>query len=932
VSQWGHGGRGTPGKAPLGGSGTLPFTMTVRELRKKYLAFFEAKGHLLQPSGSLIPRWVTGQVDESLLFNGAGMIQFKPYFRGVAEPPSRRVTTCQKCLRTGDIEEVGDSSHLTFFEMLGNFSFGDYFKKEAIAFSWEFLTGKEWLNLDPFRLAFTVFHEDDEAYAAWAELLSSAGLEPSDRIFRLGEETNYWPAGAFTKGPPGPCGPNSEMFYWTQGEPPSGPYTAEDYLADEAEGRWLEIWNDVFISSEWQGEHKDPARPDLGYRKTGMPDLPFKSIDTGMGLERTAAVLGGLASVYDTDAFQPILEAIESLSGQRLSYGKDPETTRSMRIVSDHVRSAVFCIADGILPGSTGRGYVLRRLIRRAVLQAQRKLGFEGAILARTAQVVIDEFQEAYPDLASSRELILDRLRGEEELFRRTLVEGWQTFHSIVSGLSEEEMAQGLPGEKAFFLYDTFGFPLEVTQELANEMGLAVDLDGYRVALARAQETSRGGSARDDVYGAVKGASLEASPTVFVGEDQLEAEVQVMALQESEGRVVFALDRSPFYAESGGQVADSGWLKGEGFSVEVTDVQKENGVWIHRGQVTEGRLESGARALAKVDGDRRKRITRCHTATHLLHAALRKVLGTHVAQAGSLVSPEFLRFDFSHGAPMTRDQLQAAEEMVNGVVMDSLPIVIHQDVELDEARKMGAMALFGEKYADRVRVVQVGDMPAEAGSFSRELCGGLHVRSTGEIGLFKIQHEASAASGVRRITALTGPAALSWVREMQDSLLAASEKLKTQPRDLVGAIERTLDALKEEKRKREKMAAGAAASEQTVVEVGPVELVVADLGDADPADAQRRSDALVDPHPHRVAVLAAGGGGKLVFVVKAGPEAVKLGVHAGSLAKEVAKATGGGGGGRPNFATAGGKDVSLKAKALSLAPSLLADLMARGKG
>ncbi len=900
--------------------------MTVRELRSKYLAFFQSKGHRVHPSGSLVPYWVTGDLDESLLFNGAGMIQFKPYFRGSAKPDHPRLTTVQKCLRTGDIEEVGDSSHLTFFEMLGNFSFGDYFKEEAIRFSWEFLTSKEWLGLDAARLSFTVFEEDDEAERIWSELISAAGIDPKTRVFKLGEETNYWPAGSFSAGPPGPCGPNSEMFYWRGETPPSGPYTREDYLRDESKGLWLEIWNDVFISSEWQGELKDPSRPDKGYRKTGMPDLPFKSIDTGMGLERTAVVLSGFSSVYDTDSFLPILNLLEFMGGGRFTYGEDDKVTRAMRIVSDHLRAAIFCIADGILPGSSGRGYVLRRLLRRAILQGTRTLGFTESFLAPLAPAILDGFGDVYPELTERRALILERLEGEEALFRRTLNEGVHVLNGLVAGFNKGDV---FPGERAFFLYDTFGFPLEVTQELCEEAGLSVDTEGYRAAMLEAQERSRGASEVDEVYGKVQAGQLADLPkTAFLGYTETKSESVLLKAFAQGDSVVFGLDKSPFYAESGGQVGDTGRVSGDGFEIEVTETKKQDGVWVHSGRLRSGSLVEGAKVLAQVDEARRTHITRHHTATHILHAALRKVLGPHVAQAGSLVSPEVLRFDFSHASAVSPAQIKEVEKIVNEHIWAAQRVHVYEDVAISDAKAMGAMALFGEKYGDKVRVVQIGDMRPDEPCFSRELCGGIHVKSTGQIGFLKIVGEGSAASGVRRVTALCGEAAYRWMEDQLKTLSEASDKLRTNPKDLVSSIEKTLEALREEKRKREKLASSGSASAQVQEQmIGPVKLLVGVLPDAEAADAQRQADALVDPNPHAVAVLAAEGGGKLTFIVKAGPEAVKAGVHAGNLARDLAKITGGGGGGRPNFATAGGRDAAKRDEALGQAGALVAGMV-----
>lgn len=898
--------------------------MTVRELREKYLAFFQSKGHTLFPSGSLIPYDVTGRLDESLLFNGAGMVQFKPFFRGVATPPNKRLTTCQKCVRTGDIDEVGDLTHLTFFEMLGNFSFGDYFKKDAIAFSWEFLTDPQWLGLDPRFLVVTVFTEDQEAYDAWAEQFRKANLMPENRIFRLGEETNYWPAGAFSSGPPGPCGPNSEMFYWTSTEeaPPNGPYTAEDYLRDESAGKWLEIWNDVFIQYEWQGALRDASRPDKGYEKTGMPELPFRSVDTGMGLERTAAVLGGFKSVYDTDAFEPILRAIEG-RGEGLAYKSGDEgRDHAMRIIADHMRTASFCIADGVLPSNGGRGYVLRRLIRRAVLKGQRVLGFGEVFLPHLVDAVVGTFGGHYSDLLDRQDLIRETLRNEEAQFRRTLAEGVQ----VLQGILDAHEGAMLPGERAFFLYDTYGFPLEVTQELCAEARIEVDLEGFRTAMAEAQERSRGASGMETVYGGVEG-EVVAPPTDFTGYVQVEDTAAILDAQPAkDDDLIIILNRSPFYAESGGQVGDTGVLEVGDRHLLVKDVQKQNGVWLHRvepGHDVDPQQIRGQSAKAMVDADRRCEITRHHTATHLLHAALKQVLGPHVNQAGSLVSPDVLRFDFTHGAAMSPAELADVERIVNEQVWAAQPVVIHPDVPIGEARAMGAMALFGEKYGDRVRVVQVGDMPTTEPSFSRELCGGIHVRNTGEIGLFKIVHEASAASGVRRITALAGRRAYDHVRDQEGLIHEAADRLKSTPRQLLEAIDKTLENLREEKRKREKLASQGT-SQAAVESVGRFELAIEKLEGADAKDAQMVCDRLVENHPGRVALVANVADGKVMFACKVGKEAAAQGAHAGNVVKAAATAAGGGGGGRPDFATAGARDPQKLEAALEAARQVLA--------
>jgi len=1008
--------------------------LKASELRQKYLRFFESKGHTQYPSASLIPYDVTGRLDESLLFNGAGMVQFKPYFRGVAQPSNRRLTTAQKCVRTGDIDIVGDLTHLTFFEMLGNFSFGDYFKKEAIALSWEFITAPEWLGLDPRRVSFSIFEEDDEAYECWAHWLSSEGIDPATRIFRLDEETNYWPAGSFSKGPPGPCGPNSEMFYWTQGEPPSAPYTRDDWIRDEAASRWLEFWNDVFIQFEWQGELRSPSRPQEGYVKTGMPPLPFQSVDTGMGLERTATVLGGLSSLYDIDIFQPILRKIEEVCGTggspvgvtpdpgvgfparaapdthgraghaTYAYGSDAAKDVATRIIADHIRTAVFCIADGVLPGNSGRGYVLRRLIRRAVLKGQRVLGIEQPFFHRVYEGVLESMGDHYQELHERREIIVETLKNEESLFRRTLEAGVDVFRTDLAAMYANICAQrGSPktefyrnmaliqlpgdfrrltspqerasapfsGKLAFDLYDTYGFPLEVTKELCAEAGVEVDEQGYEKAMVEAQERSRKGTERKNVYEDVESTGFEVPPTVFRGYDEPRTISHVVralevpdistpqppsslthslrsgqapsAQSEEWGgpHLAIALDQTPFYAESGGQVSDTGTLSGQGFEVRVIDVVKRHGVFVHEvlirdeSQMAKDERGEGLSSLAlsslpesligkeveaRIDFNRRMRIMRNHTATHLLHAALRQILGKHVTQAGSYVGPDHLRFDFTHGKPMTPEELARVEFIVNEQALWNTPVKTYADMPINEAKSRGAMALFGEKYGDRVRMVEIGD-------FSRELCGGTHLRATGEIGLFKITSEASAASGVRRIEAVTGEGAYAWVLEQTGMFYEAAARLKTAPKDVLGAIDRLHEQMRDERKKREKAETALARGETSgagadMQEIKGVFLWTRKFEDVDSKVAASAIDDAVAQNKNLVA-LGAVVGERVQLICKVGTEAAKRGAHAGNLIKQIAPIVGGGGGGRPEFATAGGKDASKIDAALAAAAGFL---------
>ena len=927
--------------------------MTVRELRSKYIRFFESKDHLLYPSGSLIPFDVTGRLDESLLFNGAGMIQFKPYFRGVAQPETKRLTTCQKCVRTGDIDIVGDATHLTFFEMLGNFSFGDYFKSEAIAYSWEFLTSSEWLGLDPKKLSFTIFEDDDDAFTEWSKWLTTAAISPEERVIRLGEDTNYWPASSFSNGPPGPCGPNSEMFYWVAESPPPGPgYTREDWIADDAAGNWVEIWNDVFIRYEWQGTLRNPARPADGYVKEGMPDLPFRSIDTGMGLDRTAMVLGSFETVYDTDSFAPIFRVIDELTPSRSETGfgevEPAAVLHARRVIADHIRTSVFCIADGILPSNNGRGYVLRRLIRRAVLKGVRTLGFTEAFFHRVYDGVVESMGDFYVELIDRREVIVETLKNEEALFRRTLENGLKMLEEQLHARRGESLI--FAGDSAFQLYDTFGFPLEVTQEICNEHGVTVDVAGFEAAMLEAQERSRGAQDRESVYGGVGGLDDLVSPdapesTHFTGYNRTDGPARIVRVRHSGSKVFVALDQTPFYAESGGQTGDQGTIEGIDFTLRVLNTTKSQGIFWHEVAFTEpsiddlphreesidlsakadekepqplSQTERGANLLgisvqATVSNGRRHRIIRNHTATHLLQAALRTVLGIHVTQAGSYVGPENLRFDFTHGKALSPEEIGQIERMVNEQVLQNTSVEIHVDLPISEAKARGAMALFGEKYGNLVRMVEIG-------SFSKELCGGIHVRSTGEVGLFKIVSESSAASGVRRIEALTGEAAYDWVVDQTKRITEAAHLLKAHPRDLLPAVERALDTIKDERKKRERaemaMAKGAGNSNAQTQTIGETVLHTQLFEDLDPKMVAAWVDDVIAHDDHAVALAALVADGKVTFTCKVGKAAK---ANAGNLVREVAKVAGGGGGGRPDFATAGGKDPSKATEAMAVA-------------
>ena len=912
--------------------------MTVRELREKYLRFFESKGHTIHDSGSLIPIDVTGRLDESLLFNGAGMIQFKPYFLGIATPPNKRLVTAQKCVRTGDIDEVGDDSHLTFFEMMGNFSFGDYFKNEAIAYSWEFLTDEKWLGLDPQRLSFTVFEDDDEAYDCWATHIKAAGIDPTTRIMRLSEETNYWPPKSISKGSPGPCGPNSEMFYWTNPEtvPGTNPgdYSREEWIADDEARNWLEIWNDVFIQFDWQGKLRNPERPSDGWEKSGMPNLPFASIDTGLGLERTVAVLEGKSSVYDTDAFTAILAKIDALRGAPTDsgtltptplppkeQGEGTDVQMARRVIADHIRTSCFCIADQVMPANNGRGYVLRRLIRRAVLKGQRTLGFNDLFMHEVADAVIDTFGDHYKELKERKSIIEETLKSEEALFRRTLQRG--------SELLDEELTKArgtLVGAVAFQLYDTFGFPLEVTQEICAEKGVNVDVGGYEVAMKEAQERSRGAQGEKSAYGGMSAEDELATSdapveTEFLGYQNVHGTATLVRVRpSSQGKYRIALDQTPFYGESGGQTGDTGEIRVNGNLLIVENTTKSSGTFWHDVIGTDVESLLGKSVEATVDAKRRARIKRNHTATHLLQAALRQVLGTTVTQAGSYVGPENLRFDFTYGKGMTSSEIAEVEQIVNEQALANTTVTTYVDLPIDEARAKGAMALFGEKYGDKVRMVEIGE-------FSKELCGGIHVTSTGEIGLFKIVSESSAASGVRRIEAITGEAAYELFRNETEAIKQAAGLLKANPKELVSAVERTVDQLKDERKKREKaemaaMSGGSATANETK-SVSGVDFYVKNLGDADPKVASQALDNEANGKPNQVTLMAVVSD-KVTFMCKVGSDAQAKGAHAGNLLKELARIAGGGGGGQAAFATAGGRDPGKAEEALEVAEDVLA--------
>ncbi len=901
--------------------------MQAADLRLKYIEFFTSRGHLHLPGAPLEPIDALGTPDTSTLFTSAGMQQFKPYFIGTATPPSGRITTVQKCVRTRDIDDVGDFSHCTFFEMLGNFSFGDYFKAEVIPWTWEFLTRAA--GLDPERFCVTVYHEDEEAYAIWRDVV---GL-PEDRIHRLGEDKNYWPAKAISEGPNGPCGPCSEVFYRvapleSMTTDPSLTST-ERYLIDDAAGRWLEVWNNVFTQFD-RDEDTDG--------KAILRSLPKKNNDTGAGFDRIVCLTQGKTSVFDTDLFQPTLTRIAALSGREYGGGMEPADF-AFRVVAEHSRCSVFCIADGILPSNEGRGYVLRYIIRRAVRYGKSALGFDKPFLHKVAPEIIKQMGDFYPELREKREFILAALRDEEERFRRTLDNGM----GRLTEMFEAATARGeteLPGQDVFTLYDTFGFPLRLTEELAQERGLKVDLAGFERAMdtqrRRSQESSNidrsvMGGAEDGLSAILK----RAGATDFTGYTQSVADATVVGILaggvdvETAGpgeEVQVALDRSPFYAESGGQVGDTGTLTAPAgdttcaLRFAITDTRKTGGVWVHAGKVEEGFVAVGERVTASVDVARRRAIQRNHTATHLVQAALRLLIGGHVHQKGSLVAPDRLRFDFTHSQPLTPEQIRALEQHVNRSILEDTGVTVHSDVPIAKAKARGAMALFGEKYGDHVRMIEIPEV-------SLELCGGIHLERTSQVGLFKITSESGVAAGVRRIEAVTGDAAYQLTLNREATLGQVASLLKTNPTDLVVAAEKLMAQRQElEKQVRLLKSGGApAAAEITAESVHGVQVAARVVEGADAETIANMADAAEKHLGSAVIVLGTVSDGKVALVARVSPDLIARGLNAGAIVRAVAKITGGGGGGRADFAQAGGRDPAKLADALAAVPGLVAD-------
>jgi alanyl-tRNA synthetase len=859
------------------------------EIRERYLSFFEERGHRRISSASLVP----ASYDPTVLLTTAGMQPFKPYFRGEEEPPAKRLTSCQKCFRTTDIENVGlTARHLTFFEMLGNFSIGDYFKQEAVELAWALST--EGFGLDPGSIWVTVFGgdqdlglgEDEEAVERWRAI----GV-PDERIVRLGRDDNFWQSG-----PTGPCGPCSEL-YLDRGLDFGG---QDDRPGDDSE-RFLEFWNLVFMQYEL---HEDGS----------LTELPQRNIDTGLGLDRMAAILQDAPSVYETDHFRPLIAFGEERSGR--SYGQDFPTTRALRVLADHGRAASFLMADGVVPSNEDRGYILRRILRRAIQQG-RVLGITDPFLPALCDVVVREMGEVYPELRDEHETIRRWAAAEEEGFGRTLVQGERLLAEAIQRAQAAGASQ-IPAAEAFQLHDTFGFPFEMTKELLAEQGLSVDEAGFAVLMDEARATARAGARDADVSDAQRASDFAREAgfeTAFVGYDRTEAETVVRAVGDAgSGALLVKLEDSPFYPEGGGQVSDAGVLETPSGRGRVVGVFRLGSDQVLAVEPLEGKISAGERARALVERDLRFATMRNHTATHLLHAALRERLGTHVRQAGSYVGPDKLRFDFTHGERLSETELREVEARVNGWISRALP-VRGIETTLDEARSLGAMALFGEKYGDWVRMVEVSDV-------SRELCGGIHVRTTAEIGLFHVVTETSSASNVRRIEAFTGPAATRLFEERTARLRELSTMLKTPEDGLERAVER-LTARVRELQKRPAGGDPAAEAEALIAsaeDVQGVKVVTATIEPApDPKALLALSDRVAQKLGDAAVVLGAVTDGRVHLVAQVTPSAVERGVKAGELVAAAAEVVGGGGGGRDTMAQAGGRHPERLDEALATA-------------
>ena len=852
----------------------------LNELREMFLSFFESKGHLRLPSFSLVP-----QNDKSILLINAGMTPMKPWFKGEEEPPRRRVCTCQKCIRTGDIENVGKTArHGTYFEMLGNFSFGDYFKHEAIAWSWEFLT--EVVGLEPDRLYPSIYLNDDEAFDIWNK---EVGI-PAERIFRFGKEDNFWEHGS------GPCGPCSEIYYDRGPEYGCGkPGCTVGCDCD----RYIEIWNNVFSQFDNDGHGN-------------YTELKQKNIDTGMGLERLACVCQNVDSLFDVDTVMNITHKVSELTGAH--YGETEKRDVSLRVITDHIRSATFMICDGILPSNEGRGYVLRRLLRRAARHGK-LLGVNDPFLYQVVDTVIHENEGQYPDLREKQTYITKVIRTEEENFGRTIDGGMKIFSDLLAE-HKQKLEKIFSGADAFRLYDTFGFPIDLTMEMAADEGLSVDEGAFQKLMKEQKERAREArKALGDLGWAGVEFGKDVPATEFVGYDHSECDAKIVAIVADEelrdevaagAEAVVVLDQSPFYAEMGGQVADHGTITADGVVFTVADVQKnKGGKFMHYGRLAQGVLHVGDTVHAAIDMERRKAIQRAHSTTHLLDAALKKVLGDHVHQAGSLVEPDRLRFDFTHFEAISPEELRQVEELVNDAILEGYPVVT-EILPIEEAKKKGAVAMFGEKYGETVRVVEMSD-------FSVEFCGGTHVDNTAKAGPFRIKSESSVASGVRRIEATCGKLSLKAMESSQGVLSRAAQFLKTAPSGLLERVEQQANEMKQLRQALEKFKAEASLGEArqflaSAKTVKDLHVLATTRNGVDTAELRTMGDFLRDKDPKAVAVIASINGEKITFLAVCGKEAVARGIKAGDLVRHVSAICGGKGGGKPDSAMGGGSD------------------------
>lgn len=868
---------------------------SVDNIRQSFIEFFESKNHLAAHSFPLIPK-----NDNTLLLVNAGMAPLKRFFTGADTPPNTRMVTCQKCVRTGDIENVGYTSrHCTFFEMLGNFSFGDYFKKEAIAWAWEFMTEK--MGLDHTKLWVSVYHEDDEAYNIWKDDIKV----PEDRIVRLGKEDNFW---ELEVGPSGPC---SEIYYdrgpdYDCGDPNCMPGCDCD--------RYVEVWNLVFtqFDKDEKGQYHPLANP---------------NIDTGMGLERMAAVLQGKENVFEIEPLVSIIKMVEKISG--IEYGKDPKTDISVRIITDHARAVTFLIGDGVIPSNEGRGYVLRRILRRAARHGK-LLGIKDNFIASISKLVIDMFGQAYPELANNADQIYKIIEIEEDRFSKTIDQGIDILNAYTDEMAKEGVTE-LSGEQAFKLYDTYGFPFELTEEILGEKGLTVREESFVEFMNKQKENAR--KARNASAGeAWLGNSFkidDTDSTLFKGYSEKETDATILKLYDEKYNEVKTLedkgfavtDQSVLYAESGGQKGDCGLMSAVGMIAHVEDVTKANNdIFLHHLKVNSGTLKIGDKVTVSFDTKGRNATAGNHTATHLLHQALRQVLGSHVNQSGSLVEKERLRFDFSHFEGMTDKEIKEVEKLVNEKIFENLPVST-ASMTLDEAKASGITALFDSKYGEKVRVISIE-------GYSRELCGGTHVKNTSEIGLFKIVSEAGIASGIRRIEALTGMDAFDYLNAYREKTLKMASMLKTKPENIENRINQIIAESKEkdaiiQNYKSEAVKAELGNILDNYREEGNVKVFLNNLGESDANQMRELSDRIKDKYSDSVAVLAAESKGKVLLIASVAKPLVKEGLHAGNIIREVAKVVGGGGGGRPDFAQAGGKKPEKIDEALNKALEII---------